>query len=797
MKSKALITLIGIFCTFHLIAQEEEFIELSLEELMSMEITSVSKKAERLQDIPSSIYVITHEKISRSGAVTVVELLREYVPGFWAASLDFNKNDVYLRNPSRATYVVLLDGTPMNDLIESSMLWDNFEIPLGIIDRIEVIKGSGGVIYGANSATGVISIFTKSPVDGEGLLIDVNAAAPLHLSTDLSYGTKLNEQLAVQLYGRYRYFGGYDQLDVIENETSVVPRTFGEGDTTITSLYTEDDNTYQGLAFGYNLSWKVSERLQLSTTGHFNGIYQDIYGQAIDPSASQALINDVGLIFSSESDVFLTDNDRNRMVGNVSGQFQVSEGNQLFLRASFNREDFRYGLNGGFRSRNSIIDFEVQDNWKIGFNNLSFGANYRLIRYNVYNVDVPSQIDYINAQNTENLSGFFIQDHLTFLEDKLNIYVGAKAENFSLLNNDYYLSPMAKFAYSPTDRFTVWGGYSRSFTTPGYNQTNIELTQLALPTPGGFEQVSPFFAQALVLGSLDLSTEEEAAFLASPEGIAAVEAAIPTIETLLSLSFPDFYNVATISSEQQEPTSFENLEVGFRAQLKDDLYLESNFFYTRVQDDIAVTPAITDTISSPTKLGERVAVTLYGNYGRGTNLGVESTLNYQFLDRFLLELSHTWFFVKDREWQDNDDFNVDDFTTAFLTLPGSSPVVPENVIRARLQYLHESGFDFSVSGLYASAFYNRFDPINMSFQADRQLFNPLFEDGARPFPVGRNSERVIVNFRINKTFNDQLSAFVFANDILKSAFVESTDVLQLTYPRQVGRMIGVGCNVRL
>ena len=145
---------------------EEDFFDMSIEDLMNIEVTSVSKKAERLQDVAAALYVLTQEDIKNSSATSIHELLRE-VPGYWGVQDEYNNVTSAMRfsnttNGPAGTVLYLLDGTPIQDLMTSTFTNRNFDIPLDEIDRIEIIKGSGGVIYGANSATGVVNIFTKS-----------------------------------------------------------------------------------------------------------------------------------------------------------------------------------------------------------------------------------------------------------------------------------------------------------------------------------------------------------------------------------------------------------------------------------------------------------------------------------------------------------------------------------------------------------------------------------------------------------------------------------------------------------
>lgn len=775
------------------LAQDDEILDLSLEELMSLEVTSVSKKAQRLQDVPSSLHVITAGDISHSGAVTIVELLRELVPGFWAASIDFNKYETYLRNSGSASYLVLLDGTPLNDLVTSNMQWDNLEIPLSAIDRIEVVRGSAGVIYGANSASGVISIFSKAGSDHNGWLVSTDVAVPLHSCTNVVFNKQLNEDLSVGLYGRYRYFSGYEQMPEIESETSIVPASYTEGDTLITNRFTGDDQTVHTFAAGLSTNWTINNKLQLSGRFHFNGVKQNIYNQVYRPERSRLFIANSGdIAVEGRDDVSLVDDGRSRITGNLRADYQFSADHQVFLRVSGNQEFYHSNLFGGMNSENSIIDFELQDNVTIGFNNLSIGANYRLLNYNLDDIFYEGALNYIGRENTETITGFFIQDNVELLNDKLNLYIGAKAENFSLINNRFYLSPMAKVTGAIGDHLTLWGGFSRSFTIPPYQQTNIVVNFLRVPSPEGFTDIIPALATEVVVEEAGIPDSEVAAFLATPEAQAAIANTIPGLQTLLGLTWPGFFNTGITNGNSTEPTSFSNFEVGFRWQMTEDLFLESNFYHTLVVDDVINSPVVLDTIASPTAVTERMETAYYGNYIDGSNTGLETILKYQVNKSLVLELSHT-LFHNEREYKENDDFDITLDTVQNSPLTDEEfPRVPQHIFRGRLKYSGPSGIHLTVSGLYATAFYNKFGTVNPRYQFDQQRFEPFFGDTAQAFDVGRNDSRAIVNFKLNKTISDNLSVYLYGNDVFSSPFVESTSVLTLVYPRQVGRMIGLG-----
>jgi len=148
---------------------------LSLEDLMNIEITSVSRKKQRLGDVAASVYVITQEDIRRSGMTTLPELFR-LVPGMQVARINSNKWAIAVRgfnNLFGDKLLVLVDGRTAYDRLNSGVFWESLDIPLDLIERIEVIRGPGGATWGANAVNGVINVVTKSAVETSGGAVTV------------------------------------------------------------------------------------------------------------------------------------------------------------------------------------------------------------------------------------------------------------------------------------------------------------------------------------------------------------------------------------------------------------------------------------------------------------------------------------------------------------------------------------------------------------------------------------------------------------------------------------------------
>nr|WP_294851619.1 TonB-dependent receptor plug domain-containing protein [uncultured Sphingomonas sp.] len=191
--------------------QVDALLDMSLEELLSQQVTSVAKKSGRVADSAAAVTVITQEDIRRSSARTVPDLLR-MVPGMEVAEVQSSATSVSARGfTSRfaANLLVMVDGAAIYSTSISGMFWDQALIPLQDIERIEVVRGPGGTLWGSNSISGIVNIITKQSVDTQGLRVD-GSIGTYSRRLEVAYGKELNENLGFRIYGDYRATDGLD-----------------------------------------------------------------------------------------------------------------------------------------------------------------------------------------------------------------------------------------------------------------------------------------------------------------------------------------------------------------------------------------------------------------------------------------------------------------------------------------------------------------------------------------------------------------------------------------------------------
>src|SRR5574340_354129 len=183
----------------------DDFTQLSLQQLMQVKVTSVSRKQQKLAHAAAAIYVLTQEEINRSTATTIPELLRT-IPGLQVARLDTGKWVVTARGFASEyanKLLVLIDGRTIYDPYFAGVRWDAQDTMLDDIDRIEVIRGPGAPMWGSDAVNGVINIITKQARDTQGGLAAATTGSTDNALGNVRYGVKLGRNTYLRASSRY------------------------------------------------------------------------------------------------------------------------------------------------------------------------------------------------------------------------------------------------------------------------------------------------------------------------------------------------------------------------------------------------------------------------------------------------------------------------------------------------------------------------------------------------------------------------------------------------------------------
>lgn len=387
--------------------------KLSVEELMDVEVTSVSRRPEKLSETASAVQVITSEDIRRSGATSLPEVLR-LASNLHVAQVDASQWAISARgfnNTAANKLLVLIDGRIVYTPLHAGVLWDIQDVMLEDIDRIEVISGSGATLWGANAVNGVISITTRHARDTHGLLVETGGGTQPRGFMNIRYGGQFGSD------GHYRVYG----------------KTFSRARTLFANGLDANNEWHLGQG-GFRIDWRRSPVNSFTIQGDFyDGQEGQRTMQATDIKGGNVLVRWTRQI-SNRSDLSL--------------QFYYDRTHRAV--APVLAEDL------------SIYDLDFQHHVRFtDRNDLIWGLSYRQIHDDIHNNPL---IAFLPAQVTRRRYSGFVQDELAVIKDRVNITVGSKIEH-----NDYTgaeFQPSARVMWKVDRRQMVWGAVSRAVRTP-------------------------------------------------------------------------------------------------------------------------------------------------------------------------------------------------------------------------------------------------------------------------------------------------------------------------------------------
>ncbi len=414
--------------------------EMSLEHLMDIEITSVSREKEQMVQAPAAIYVLTSEDIRRSGATSIPEVLR-LVPGVNVARLNANRWAITIRG-FNGTYaqklLVLIDGRTVYTPLFAGVHWQLQDLILEDIDRIEVIRGPSAAMWGANAVNGVINIITKNAADTQGGLLTVGGGSTQHFFHTLRYGTQYGEKLHFRVYEKVFTHGGYDRA------------SGGSG-----------NDHWRMLRTGFRMDWEATQRDHLTLQGD---AYGGEAGQRITTPRSFP-----PLLSKTEADYY------DLYGGNLLGRWtrNFDDGSEFILQTYY---DHNYRAESTFTENRHTFDIDIQHRFSLGQRHaITWGAGYRFTDDNLQN-------SYAFAlkprSRSENLFRFLLSDRITLAENKLFLTLG-----FMLEHNEYTgveFQPNARVQWLLDDRNTIWASVSHAVQTPSraYSDEHINIVRL-------------------------------------------------------------------------------------------------------------------------------------------------------------------------------------------------------------------------------------------------------------------------------------------------------------------------------
>ena len=443
----------------------EDLTDMSLEALMNVEVTSVSKKPEKQREAAAAIFVISNDDLRRWGVTSIPEALRR-VPGLQVARIDANKWAITSRgfNGRFANkLLVMIDGRTVYTPLFAGVYWDMQDVMLEDVDRIEIIRGPGGTLWGANAVNGVINIITRTSGETQGNLVSGTAGNEVDGIGAARHGGTLKNGATYRVYAKYSdYDNGYN------------------------SDRTHDD--WHIGQTGFRSDWERGERDIFTLQGDY---YKGKSGEQVSIATGP----------SGPPPTTISTRDHNTDL----------EGGNLLFRWS-------HTLNGGsdfvlqtyidhvkrdevvlYEDRN-ILDFDFQHHFRLlQRHDVLWGAGYRRTNDDTNNNPTFS----LDPDDRDvDLFSAFIQDEID-LRDDLRLTLGSKFEHNDFTGFEY--QPNARLAWNMQQGQTVWGSVSRAVRTPSRGEHDVMLR--LIPDPA-MDPGIPVFAE----GDDDFDSEDLIAY---------------------------------------------------------------------------------------------------------------------------------------------------------------------------------------------------------------------------------------------------------------------------------------------
>jgi len=475
-----------------------DLMDRSLEDLMSIRVTSVSKTEQTLSRTASAVFVITAADIQRSLATNIPDLLRT-VPGIDVAQIDGNTWAISARGLNgrfSSVLLVLVDGRNVYTPTFGGVFWDVLDMPLEDIERIEVIRGPGGTIWGANAVNGVINIITRKTTDTQGGLVAGSGGNLDQGSGTVQYGGALGKETDYRIFTKY----------LNQNQMPGLNGSDGR----------DGRHVLRG---GFRMDSAFSSKDTLTVQGD---VYTGGEGSTIP---SLPLVTSPGVEFSAAtvplSGAFLQSVWKHALSPRSDTTLQVSVD--------------RYKRDDELREERNTFDVDFQHDFAWGTRQeIVWGANYR-------NTDSHTDGDLAfslsPADVNMQLFSLFIQDELALVSDRLSLTVGAR------LDHNYYtgarLLPSVRVAWTPNPRWMLWAAISRADRVPTEVDTNSRIGLGGYTGPGGVPTL------VAIVGNPHFKDE----------GLIAYEAGFrTTVREHLSIDLAAYYNDYS-AQETTEPAA--------------------------------------------------------------------------------------------------------------------------------------------------------------------------------------------------------------------------------------------------
>jgi iron complex outermembrane receptor protein len=422
--------------------------DLSLEDLLKADVVTASRKAQAVQDVAAAVYVISREDIERSGASSLPAAL-SLAPGVEVQRLSSGRWAVGTRGFSGRfanKLLVLMDGRSIYSPLFSGVLWELEGTLIEDIDRIEVIRGPGAALWGANAVNGVINILTRHARDTQGTLVAAGTGTVERGSLSLRHGGTLGDG-GKGLSGHWRAWFSHQDAGHFD-ELSGAPAN-------------DDWHTTRA---GFRTDLTLASGTALTISG---GLANNSAG---DRWYTAELTSPTGM---AASEVEQRTNAAHLLArANLLG----GDGSETVVQGYLATERVQGGIY--FDEHRLTADIDVQHRPRpIGPHDLVLGATWRASTDRVGSG--PVLFSFSPERRRFVVSSVFVNDEITLLPDALRATLGARLEHNSFTG--WEPQPHVRLAWTPSGNRTLWGAVSRAVRTPSRAENDIEVDLRVIP----------------------------------------------------------------------------------------------------------------------------------------------------------------------------------------------------------------------------------------------------------------------------------------------------------------------------
>jgi len=426
--------------------------ELSIEDLINVEVTTAAKKKQKLVETAAAVHVITREDIRRSGATSIPEALR-MVPGLHVARIDGNKWSIGTRGFTGRfanSLLVMIDGRSVYTHLYSGVLWSMQDLPLDDIDRIEVIRGSGASLWGVNAVNGIINIITKPARNTQGSLFTVSGGFESPTVSTLRFGGKATDGL---------YYRGF----IKERERYQALNVAGVG----------ADDGLDDVRGGFRMDWERSPGESFTLDGTWLRNRNDDRVSLAVPEPPYTRVMD-GQWRNQESSI------RARL------EKPLHDGSEIAIQTYVTKGTMANTSIG--RDELLTADFDIQHHLTPhGPHDIQWGGGYRLVNDTLEDRSLSFNLD--PAERTTHQYTSFIQDEIAIAEN-LSLTAGSKFGYNSY--SGFEIQPNVRALWSAAPSHAVWGAVSRAVRTPSRYEADVEWLVALMPAAAVLPPESPY-----------------------------------------------------------------------------------------------------------------------------------------------------------------------------------------------------------------------------------------------------------------------------------------------------------------